>query len=108
VLSKLYTQFVNLISGHHLRYYNGLPVHLRSNVIRWHSNYYGFGFQADLIIRLLEQGATYEQVPMIQLDRRKGKSSALTLKNFLSVAHFFLDLAIRRIGKFISSLFPAE
>jgi len=98
VLSSLYTAIVNLISGHRLHYYNGLPIHLRTNVIRWHSNYYGFGYQADLLIRLIEEGATYREVPVTQLDRKSGDSKALTAKNLLSIAHFFMDLIIRRIG----------
>jgi glycosyltransferase involved in cell wall biosynthesis len=39
LLSRLYTLLVNLISGHRLKYYNGLAVHLRNNVMRWHPQY---------------------------------------------------------------------
>ena len=44
---KTFTFLVNLISGYHLKYYNGMAIHLRYNVMRWHPSSYGFGFQAD-------------------------------------------------------------
>src|SRR4051812_12874387 len=40
-LSTLYTRLINLISGYRLRYYNGLPVFRRWDVMRWHTNYHG-------------------------------------------------------------------
>ena len=55
-LSNVYAGLVNLISGFRLHYYNGLAVHLRYNVMRWHPNTRGFGFQADIICMLLDQG----------------------------------------------------
>jgi glycosyltransferase involved in cell wall biosynthesis len=97
-LSTAYVSLVNLISGFHLKYYNGLPVHLRYNVMRWHSNTRGFGFQADILCLLLEQGFTFKEVPVVAKEQKGGKSTALTLKNSLSIAHTLLDIAIRRIA----------
>jgi glycosyltransferase involved in cell wall biosynthesis len=101
ILSRTYTRLVNLLSGHHIRYYNGLAVHLRHNVMRWHTNYHGFAFQADLVTRLLDEGISYVEVPVRAHERANGRSKALTLKNWLSVSHFFLDLVIRRLGKLL-------
>ena len=98
-LSKIYTLVVNLISGYRLRYHNGSAIHLRYNVMRWHTNYRGFGFQADMITRLLENGVSYVEVPSVASEREEGTSNALTLRNFLSIAHFFFDLSVRRAGK---------
>lgn len=100
LLSKTYTFLVNAISGHHLKYYNGGAVHCTYNVMRWHTDYHGFSFQADIISRLLDQGMSYIEVPVTSQERQSGTSKAIRLKNFLSVGHFFLDLIIRRIGKF--------
>jgi glycosyltransferase involved in cell wall biosynthesis len=97
-LSSAYVILVNLIGGFHLKYYNGLPVHLRYNVMRWHSNTRGFGFQADILCLLLEQGFTFKEVPVVAKEQKGGKSTALTLKNSLSIAHTLLDIAIRRIA----------
>jgi glycosyltransferase involved in cell wall biosynthesis len=99
LLSKTYTWMINKLSGHRIRYYNGLAVHLRYNVMRWHTNYRGFGFQADMITRLLDEGFSYIEVPVTAQERTKGSSKALTLRNFFSVAHTLVDLFIRRIGR---------
>lgn len=100
-LSKTYTGLVNLISGFHLQYYNGLAVHLRYNVMRWHPNTRGFGFQADIICMLLDQGFSYKEVPVKTVERRTGGSSALAPRNVLSVAHTLVDLTFRRISKYL-------
>lgn len=98
-ISRTFTFLVNMISGYRIKYYNGLAVHRRYNVMRWHTNYRGFGFQADMITRLLDEGKSYVEVPVVAHERIAGKSTALTMKNLLSVAHFLFDLTIRRIGK---------
>jgi glycosyltransferase involved in cell wall biosynthesis len=100
-LSSAYVALVNLISGFHLKYYNGLPVHLRYNVMRWHSNTRGFGFQADILCLLLEQGFTFKEVPVVAVEQKGGKSTALSLKNMTSVGHTLLDIAIRRIANMV-------
>jgi glycosyltransferase involved in cell wall biosynthesis len=99
LLSNTYTALVNLISGLHIHYYNGLAVHLRHNVMRWHSNTRGFGFQADIICLLVDQGFSFKEVPVRTVERRvSGSSNALTFKNVLSVAHTLVDLIFRRIA----------
>jgi glycosyltransferase involved in cell wall biosynthesis len=99
-LSNTYTALVNLISALDLHYYNGLAVHLRHNVMRWHSNTRGFGFQADIICLLVDQGFSFKEVAVRTVERRvSGSSNALTFKNMLSVAHTLVDLIFRRIAK---------
>jgi glycosyltransferase involved in cell wall biosynthesis len=101
LLSNAYARLVNAISGFRLHYYNGLAVHLRYNVMRWHPNTRGFGFQADIICMLLDQGFTYKEVPVRTIERKKGESRALTAKNMLSVAHTLIDIVIRRISNWV-------
>lgn len=96
-LSRTYTGLINLVSGNRLRYYNGLAVHRRKNVMRWHPNTKGFGFQADIICMLLDTGATYKEISVPAVNRTE--SRALTGKNILSVGHTLLDIAIRRVAK---------
>jgi len=55
-ISRLFTALVNLISGNHIRYYNGTSIHLRYNVMRWHSDTYGFAFNAEIVTRLSQRG----------------------------------------------------
>jgi hypothetical protein len=93
---------VNLITGYRLHYYNGLAVHLRHNVMRWHPNTPGFGFQADILCHLLDLGFTHLEVPIVAIEQ-KGKSSALTLRNFLSVASTLVSITNRRIWRRIDA-----
>lgn len=101
ILSDFYTSIINFLSGYKIRYYNGLAVHLRYNVMRWHTNYRGFGFQADMITRLIDEGMSYVEIPVTAQERTAGHSTALTSKNLLSVMHTFLDLVVRRVGKLV-------
>lgn len=96
-VSRLYTILINLISGNHINYYNGLQVHLRHNVMRWHPNTRGFGFQAGLVCLLLEIGFTYKQVPCITIEKRGGAGNALTWKNLRSVMHTMVSILARRL-----------
>jgi glycosyltransferase involved in cell wall biosynthesis len=99
-VSKLYTSLVNSLSGYHIRYYNGLALHLRYNVMRWGPYSFGFGFQAELITRLLDEGATFIELSVAATHQEKsGGQSALNWKNFLSVTHTLLDVLIRRLRK---------
>lgn len=99
LISKSYTAIINLISGYKIKYYNGLPLIKRDLVLRWHPNSHGFGFQADLITRLLDRGFTYKEVPVEAFDRARGVSKALTFKNLISVMQSIINIVIRRIAK---------
>lgn len=101
ILSKVFVWMVNNISGYSLHYYNGLPIFHRNSVVRWNPNAHGFGFQADLITRLLDKKATYIQIPLEAHERESGKSKAITFKNFCSVSHSLLNIFIRRISKIV-------
>ncbi len=98
LLSNAYSILVNVFSGLRLHYYNGLAVHVRYNVMRWHPNTRGFGFQADIICMLADQGFSYKEIAVRTIERKKGDSKALTLKNMLSVTHTLSDIIIRRIS----------
>lgn len=98
-ISKVYTFLVNLLSGYSINYYNGCAVHLRYNVLRWHSYAYGFGFQADMITRLLQQGATYVQVPVRVGHTNKGRgASPFHIRNIVSTGHTLFEIFRRRIN----------
>jgi glycosyltransferase involved in cell wall biosynthesis len=99
ILSGLYTNLVNLISGYNLHYYNGLPIMKRRDVMRWQPNSHGFGFQADLVTRLLDRGRTYIEVPVTASERKDGKPKAISFRNIGSVAHSLLNICIRRFSK---------
>ena len=99
ILSRCYTALINFLSGHRIRYYNGLPLHVRYHVMRWHTNTHGFGFQADLVTRLLDQGCSYREVLVKTVERRAGASKVLTVRNICSVANTVLSVFFRRLGQ---------
>jgi len=99
-LSSSYTALVNSLSGYNIRYYNGLAAHLRYNVMRWGPYSFGFGFQAELITRLLDEGATFVEVPVKATHQEKsGANSALNFNNLLSVGHTLFEVMVRRIRR---------
>jgi glycosyltransferase involved in cell wall biosynthesis len=99
-LSRGYTELVNALSGYKMRYYNGCALHLRYNVMRWGPYSFGFGFQAELITRLLDEGATFVEIPVHTNHVEKSShNSAINFGNFLSVGHTLLEIFIRRLRK---------
>lgn len=102
LLSQFAVLLVNTISGFKIKYYNGSPIFLRYHVMRWSPITYGFGFQMDIITRLLEEGVNYVQIQSFNTIDRKGKNTtALSMRNLLSVAHTLLEIAIRRIRRIL-------
>ena len=96
MLSRAYTSIINIVSGNSINYYNGLHVHRRINIMRWHPNTRGFGFQADILCMLLDRGASYKEISVPAINHLE--SRALNIKNILSVFHTVLDILIRRLS----------
>lgn len=102
LISRLFTGIVNMISGNNIHYYNGLSLFLRYHVMRYSPQSYGFGFQADIVCRLLEQDITYAQLGHDGARDMKPKdSTALSMRNLLSVLHTFVELSIRRFRRML-------
>jgi glycosyltransferase involved in cell wall biosynthesis len=99
--SRIFTRLVNLLSGYRLKYYNGMAVHLRYNVMRWHPISYGFGFQADIVTMLLDQGVSYIQVYSRSIDKKGAGSTSVSMRNVLSVGHTLLEIALRRVRRLL-------
>ena len=96
-ISVTYTRLVNLLSGNHLRYYNAPVLHLRHNILEFYSRFRtrGFGYQAEIICRLLGKGATYLEVPIEGDICTTRRTSAFRLKNIRAVADTMLAIATR-------------
>lgn len=95
LISRFYTYLVNLASGRHLHYYNGLPLYLRRDVMRFHVEATGLGYQAEFLLRLLQEDRSYVEVPLVASDR--GESTALSLRNFVSVAYSIFKITAKRV-----------
>lgn len=93
LLSRTYVYLLNLISGFNLHYYNGLPVYRRAffDVINIRSS--GFGFQAEILVKLLKSGCSFKQVG-VEGSEETGKSDALRIRNVLSVGRTFTRLCM--------------
>lgn len=99
VISRLFTWLVNHASGNRLRYYNGCPIYRRYDVLRFHVETTGFGYQAEFITRLLHEGRTIIEVPLVSMDREG--SGSVNVRNALSVAHSLLKIALRRMRVYL-------
>jgi len=95
LISNSFTKLVNLITGFPIKYYNGCPIYLRKDVMRWHVESTGLGYQAELITRLLREGKSYVEVPLAGYDREG--SASLRLRNVLSVCHSLVKLVLGRL-----------
>jgi glycosyltransferase involved in cell wall biosynthesis len=95
IISKFYTCLVNLASGYRLGYYNGNPLYLRAHVVRYHVECGGFGYQAELLTRLMYEGASIKELPLVAYDREG--STSINFKNLLSVSHSLVTIALRRL-----------
>lgn len=94
-ISRTFTSIVNFISGYQLKYYNGCPVFKRTDVMRWHVEATGLGYQAEFIIRLLRQGKTFQEVAVHGFDREG--SVSFRIRNILSVIHSIFKMSISRL-----------
>ena len=98
LISKTYTKIINRISGHNIQYYNGCALTTRYDVMRWGSYSFGFGFQADLITRLLAEGRSYAEVPVeVYHHENDAAASAFRVKNILSVIHTLIEIGFRSV-----------
>jgi len=92
LLSRAYTGLLNLLFGLRLQYYNGLPVHRRDLLHSISITSGGFGFQAEILIKLIKSGCTYVEVGVHGAEETN-RSSALRLRNWLSVGRTIAHLA---------------
>jgi len=98
-ISRAYTLLVNLLSGLDIYYYNGSSVYLRADVVHYGKQLGGYGYSAEMIIRLVDDGRSYVEVPVVYVDRKEGKASALRLPHFVQVCGFFGRLVARRLRR---------
>ena len=100
ITSQNFTRLINF-GGPKIKYYNGPCIHLRYNVMRWSPDTNGYGYQAELICRTIEEGATYTQIQINNTDRASGSSSAFSMKNIFSVGHSVTQIMLRRLRQFL-------
>jgi NAD(P)-dependent dehydrogenase (short-subunit alcohol dehydrogenase family) len=99
VVSRLYTNLLNLLFRRHLQYFNGLTIYPVDFLRRDPATTFGFGFQAEVLLKALNLGLSYIEVGLPIDERTAGGSKAVNLTNILSVlstlVRVFSDLRIR-------------
>ncbi|MBU1692646.1 MAG: glycosyltransferase family 2 protein [Verrucomicrobia bacterium] len=86
LLSLTFAMIVRILSGHELRYFNGLVIHRRETLLKHRINAYGLGFQAELLCRILnDPNVSYLEVKLHNDDRTSGPTSAFKWRNIISV-----------------------
>jgi glycosyltransferase involved in cell wall biosynthesis len=86
LLSIVFGKLVRLLSRHELRYFNGLVLHKRENVLRYRVSAYGLSYQAELLCKMLNNpGISYLEVKVHNYDRTHGPTSAFKPRNVVSV-----------------------
>jgi glycosyltransferase involved in cell wall biosynthesis len=84
LLSRSYTSILNLFFKLKLNYYNGLPIHKASLIKNLEFSDNGFGFQAEILLKLIKSGATFVEVGVNGAEETN-QSDALMLKNWLRI-----------------------
>jgi dolichol-phosphate mannosyltransferase len=95
-LSRAYTTMLNVTFGVHLQYYNGLPVHRRDLLQSIDITSGGFGFQSEILIKLIKSGCSFVEVGVHGAEE-KGKSVAMRPRNWISVARTFAHLVVELV-----------
>ena len=62
-------------------------LHLTDNVKFWRSETVGYGYQAELVCRLLHEGMSFLEVEVVNADREWGTSKAFSFGNILSLSN---------------------
>lgn len=101
MISWLFTNIVNFMTFNRIRYYNGPVLHRGENVRLHHAETAGYGYQAELLCKLLNEGKSYVHVQVKNSDRERGFSKAFSLGNFLSVGNSLLHIFLRQIVRFV-------
>ena len=87
VLSRSYVIILNGLFGLHLRYYNGPFLFKTSIAQSLEIKSTGLGIIAECIVKMLKLKCDYKQIPFIHTGRTAGKSTALSLRSFVSILH---------------------
>ena len=92
ILSKLFTGLVNYIFKLNLNYYNGTVLHKKKilDKIEIHTN--GFDYQAEILIKLINMGYLFEQIPVSITERIEGKSKAVSISNSIKIVQNLYSL----------------
>jgi dolichol-phosphate mannosyltransferase len=96
--SRTYTNLLNILFGQKIKYYNGLPVHRVHLLRQLRINSSGFGFQGEILTKLLRSGCSMTEVGVSGAEMTKN-SSAVSLKGLINIAKV-LTLLVWEVRRF--------
>ena len=85
IISKIFTSVVNILFFKNVPYYNGLVLHKTKLIQNIEIKTDSFAYQAESLVRLLNNGASFISVGVDINERDHGKSSAFKIKNVIQV-----------------------
>jgi hypothetical protein len=83
---------MNWLFGQRMQYFNGLTIYPVSFLRLDPASTFGFGFQAEVLMKALYAGLSYIEVGLPIDERSAGASKAVTLRNIVSVLGTVLNL----------------
>lgn len=92
IISKMYTHALCALFGRRLQYFNGLTIYPVSFLRRRPVTTFGFGFQAEVLLKAIASGLSYIEVGLPIDERTAGGSKAVNLRNIVSVAWTIMRL----------------
>lgn len=95
---RFFNSFINTITGNRINCYTAQHLHLRYNVMRWHSDVLGQAFQMDLLCQLLALDFTCKQVPCRAVSTKNNNDDS-AFKNLLSFTHAVINIIFRRFAR---------
>ncbi len=93
LISRTYTTLLNCFFRQKLSYYNGLPVYRVDLLRQIKIKSSGFGFQGEIIIKLLKAGCSYVEIQILGSEKAH-RSRAISVRNFINVAKTFFNLVL--------------
>jgi dolichol-phosphate mannosyltransferase len=96
--SRTYTHLLNILFGQKIKYYNGLSVHRIDLLRQLRINSSGFGFQGEILTKLLRCSCSMTEVGVPGAEMTKN-SSAVRLKGLINIAKV-LTLLVWEVKRF--------
>ena len=100
IVSSLYTRTLAFLFGRKLKYFNGLTIYPIDFLRMEPTTTFGFGFQAEALLKALQFGLSYIEVGLPIDERTAGGSKAVTLRNICTVlttvVRLFVELRVAR------------
>jgi dolichol-phosphate mannosyltransferase len=97
-ISESYTNFINILFGLDVKYYNGFVVSKLKYTKKLHLVTDSFSLQTEVVVKLLKQGATYHHIPYKAVPQ--AKTGIFKLRNMIgvgkSIVLLFWNVKIRK------------